>query len=210
MELVAPIGSWGGFDEVVVTVRKGLALMVARRGDDYIEKVISLSEVPDKVLEVARAYNELLASIAEALNAHVDLPSPSLGNISEWLDSYSDAMNRLNSLWGREVDRVGPFRVEKLLDVVYIPYIGSSATATYVIQPFRHAIVRAENRGRSMALGSVEVVWQESTVVKAGIRTVAGAVLLAQAEPSLHRALPAMRSAVDTFVGRLMGVVANI
>ena len=209
MELVAPIGAWGEFDEVVVTVRKGSALLVARRGEEYVERPIPLSELPDKVFLVIDAYSELIRAIADALGTTINLAQLGREDLGTWLESYGAALNKLSSVWGKEVDKVGPFKVDKELDTVYVPFMGASATATYVLQPFRNAVIRAENKGRSMALGSVEVVWQGSTVVKVGIRTVAGAALLSQGEPSLHNSLPRIKLAVEHLANRLREIVSN-
>lgn len=201
MELVAPIGSWLGMEEVVVIIRKGLVMLVGRRGEDYVERIIDVGELPKKVLKVAEAYDEFLSSFAEAVGSVYE-PQP-ISNILEWLVRHGRALERLNAEWGHVIDRVGPFSIDALLSEVYIPYIGSSATATYLVTPYRDTRVRAENRGRSMAIGSVEVVWQGSTVVKVGIRTVGGATLISQASPDLHPSLEKVRLAVTSLVDRV-------
>lgn len=207
MELVAPIGPWLDMEEVVVTVRKGFAMVVGRRGEDYVERLIDVGEVPEKVLRVAEAYDEFLHSFAKAIGSNYE--PQKVSDVSEWLDRHGKALERLNSEWGRVIDKVGPFSVDASLSEVYIPYIGMSATATYLVTPYRDARVRAENRGRSMAIGSVEVLWQDSTVVKVGIRTVSGAVILSQASPSLHPSLEKIRDALAGLVETIKGIVQS-
>ncbi|MFN7106299.1 MAG: hypothetical protein ACK4M3_06950, partial [Pyrobaculum sp.] len=111
-----------------------------------------------------------------------------------------------NAKFGKLIDRVGPFTVRKSLREIYMPYSGHALTLTYVAYPYRDAVVIAENKGRVMAIGSVVVEWGGVKVASAGLRTLAGALLLAQAAPELMPELREFKKKLEEFVKRFVSI----
>jgi hypothetical protein len=59
-----------------------------------------------------------------------------------------------------------------------------------------------------MAIGSVVVEWGGVKVASAGVRTLAGAFLLAQATPELTPVLKELRKTLEEFVARFLSISA--
>ncbi len=200
MDFTIPVGRFRDLEDATLIVRPQGALAVGRGPGGYDEVPIPLEEARPYVLPYAEAYDELLMKIAEALGASYEPPDRS--DIGKWLEAHARAVESLGAKWAKVVDSVGPFAFRRVVAKVYVPYMGSSITATYLIYPFENAVVSADNKGRTMAIGSVVVEWGGVAVYKGGLRTLPGALVLAQAEPKLAPPLEAFAEALSELVAK--------
>ena len=206
MEFVIPICQpWGGFQEATVIIREGGVLAVGKTAEGYDERSIAVEEVVDLVAPYMELYDWLGFEAGRILGLGY---SRTAGDLFDWLSSHVAFIDEASAKWGRVVDGVGPFSVRRLLRRVYMPYSGHALTLTYVAYPFPDAVVAAENRGKTMAIGSVVVEWGGMKVASAGIRTLAGAFLLAQAAPELTPELKELRKTLEEFVARFLSISA--
>ncbi len=206
MEFVIPICQpWGGFQEATVIIREGGVLAVGKTAEGYDERSIAVEEVVDLVVPYMELYDWLGFEVGRILGLGY---SRTAGDLFDWLRSHVAFIDEASAKWGRVVDGVGSFSVRRLLRRVYMPYSGHALTLTYVAYPFPDAVVAAENRGKTMAIGSVVVEWGGVKVASAGIRTLAGAFLLAQAAPELTPELKELRKTLEEFVARFLSISA--
>lgn len=206
MEFVIPICQpWGGFQEATVIIREGGVLAVGKTAEGFDERSIAVEEVVDLVVPYMELYDWLGFEVGRILGLGY---SRTAGDLFAWLRSHVAFIDEASAKWGRVVDGVGPFSVRRLLRRVYMPYSGHALTLTYVAYPFPDAVVAAENRGKTMAIGSVVVEWGGMKVASAGIRTLAGAFLLAQAAPELTPELKELRETLEEFVARFLSISA--
>lgn len=202
MDFAIPVGKFRELEDATLIVRPQGALAVGRGPGGYDEMPISLDEASPYVLPYAEAYDEFLRRVAEALGAGYEPPDRS--NIGKWLEAHVRAVESLGAKWAKVVDSVGPFVVRRVVAKVYVPYMGSSLTATYIVYPFENAVVSADNKGKTMAIGSVVVEWGGVAVYKGGLRTLPGALVLAQAEPKLAPPLEAFARALSELVDKVL------
>ncbi|MBP1448561.1 MAG: hypothetical protein JZD41_00870 [Thermoproteus sp.] len=201
MDFAIPIGRLRDLEDVTLIIRPGSAVAVGGGPSGYDELPIPLEEAARLAAPYAEAYDEFLAKVAEALGAAYAPPQSS--DITAWLEAHVRAVEALGARWAAAVDAKGPFTVRRRVARLYIPYMGSSLTATYLLYPFEGAVVSADNRGRTMAIGSAVVEWGGVVVYKAGLRTLPGAIVLAQAEPDLAPPLPRIAEAVAELAARV-------
>lgn len=194
---------WREFQEVTFIIRDGETLAVGRTAEGYDERSISVEEVVDIVKPYMELYDWLGSEIGKVLDVEY---VPGKGDIYTWLKSHISFIDTASVKWGKVVDRVGPFSLRRYLKKVYMPYSGHALTLTYVAYPYPDAVVAAENKGRVMAIGSVVVEWGGVKVASAGIRTVAGALLLAQAASELTPELKELKKALEEFVARFFTI----
>jgi len=197
VEFSAPLCSLWDLDDVVVILKENSAIVAGRGRGGFEERYLKPEEVEPYVRQYVDLYDKFLSKIAEIIGSKYEKRA---GNIVEWLKSHVDALNRMSAKWGKLADALGPFSLSRRVDAVYVPYVGLSITANYVAYPFPDAVIHAENRGETMAIGSVVVKWGGSTVIKVGIRTIAGAILLSQADAGLSQELGAINRALGEFV----------
>lgn len=198
MDLVVPLcGPWGDFLDVTFIVREGGCVAVGRTDGGFDERVVDLEEVAGIIAPYLDLYDSLASDIGAALGVSY---VPERSDVVSWLRRHVEFIDAAGAKWGRLIDRVGPFTVKKLLRSVYMPYIGHTLSLTYVAYPYPDAVVYAENKGRVMAIGSVVVEWGGVKVASVGIRTLSGALLLAQASPELLPVLEELKKALSRFV----------
>ncbi|MEZ0319704.1 MAG: hypothetical protein ABWK05_06925 [Pyrobaculum sp.] len=206
MEFIVPLCSrWEDFEEATFVVREGAVLAVGRTPGGFDERVVELGSVAAFLKPYQEIYDFLASELGRAFG--VDY-RPDYGDVFSWLRSHVSFIDAVGARWGRTVDRLGPFSVRRLVKEVYMPYSGHALTLTYVAYPFQNAVVAAENKGRAMAIGSVVVEWGGVKVASAGLRTLAGAVLLAQAASELLEELRSVKKAVEEFVARFRAISA--
>ncbi|AET34171.1 hypothetical protein [Pyrobaculum ferrireducens] len=206
MELVVPLcGTWREFQEATLIVRESVVTVVGRVGDSFDERVVDVGDVADVVRPYVELYDWFASEVGRVLGVEY---GPDSAGLFQWLRSHVAFIVSANARWGRLVDGVGPFSVRRFVKRVYMPYIGHSLTLTYVAYPYPDAIVAAENKGRTMAIGSVVVEWGGVKVASAGVRTLAGALLLAQAAPELRPELGELKKALEGFVERFRAISA--
>lgn len=201
VDLAVPIGRFKTLEDATLIVRPEGALAVGKGPGGYEEIPVSLEEVAPYVSPYADAYDEFLGRVAEALGERYSPQDKSA--VDKWLEAHIKAVETLGAKWARIVDSLGPFAFRRVVPKVYVPYMGSSITATYLIYPFENSLVSADNKGRTMAIGSVAVEWGGATVFKAGLRTLPGAIVLAQAQPGLAQPLPQILQALESLVARV-------
>ncbi|MEL9990233.1 MAG: hypothetical protein QXP98_02235 [Thermoproteus sp.] len=206
MDFSIPIGRLRGLEDATLIVRPEGALVVGRGPGGYDEVPLSLEEAKPHVLPYAEAYDAFLVEVARALGA--DYEPPDRADLGKWLEGHVRGLEALGAKWAKIIDSKGPFAIRRVVPKLYVPYMGSSLTATYLIYPYEGAVVSAENKGRTMAIGSVVVEWGGVAVHKAGLRTLPGAVLLAQAAPELAEPLGAIREALSALVERIASLSA--
>ncbi|MFN3803913.1 MAG: hypothetical protein ACK4SY_02535 [Pyrobaculum sp.] len=197
MEFIVPLCSWRDFEEVTFIVREGSVIAVGRTAAGFDERVIDVGEIATILAPYMELYDTLAAGLAEVLTVEY---RPESREVYSWLKHHVRFIDSASAKFGKLIDKVGPFTVRKFLQAVYMPYSGHALTLTYVAYPYRDAVVVAENRGRVMAIGSVLVEWGGVKVASAGIRTLAGALLLAQAAPELMPELREIRKKLEEFV----------
>jgi hypothetical protein len=206
VEFVIPLCQpWHGFQEATVVVREGGVLAVGRTAEGFDERPIAAEDVVGLVAPYMELYDWLGFEVGRILGLGY---SPIAGDLFTWLRSHVAFIDEASARWGRVVDGVGPFSVRRFLRRVYMPYSGHALTLTYVAYPFPDAVVAAESRGRTMAIGSVVVEWGGVKVASAGVRTLAGALLLAQATPELTPVLKELRKTLEEFVARFLSISA--
>lgn len=204
MDFAIPVGRFRDLEDATLIVRPQGAVAVGRGPGGYDEVPIPLEEAKPYALPYAEAYDEFLKKIAEALGASYEPPDRS--DIGRWLEAHVRAVESLGARWAKVVDSIGPFSIRRVVAKVYVPYMGSSITATYLVYPFENAVVAAENKGRTMAIGSVVVEWGGVAVYKGGLRTLPGAIVLAQAEPKLAAPLKAFAEATSELAAKVSGL----
>jgi hypothetical protein len=193
VEFVIPICQpWREFQEATLIVREGGALVIGRTADGFDERVVAVEEVLDVVAPYMELYDWLGSEVGGILGVEYRGRD---GDIFTWLRSHVSFIDGADAKWAKVVDGLGPFSVRRFVKRVYMPYKGHALTLTYVAYPFPDAVVAADNRGRTMAIGSVVVEWGGVKVASAGIRTLAGAFLLAQAAPELAPELKELKKA---------------
>ena len=206
VEFIVPLCSrWGDFEEVTFVVREGSVLAVGRTAGGFDERAVELGQVEALLRPYQELYDFLAARLAEVLGVEY---KPEGGDVFSWLRSHVAFIDAASAKWGKVVDRLGQFSVRRPVREVFMPYSGHALTLTYVAYPFQGAVVAAENKGRVMAIGSVVVEWGGVKVASAGLRTLAGAVLLAQAAPELLEELKSVKKAVEEFVARFRSISA--
>lgn len=204
VELIVPLcGPWRDFQEVTFIAREGRVVAVGKTREGYDERAVAPEEVSDILKPYLELYDWLGSEVGRALGVEYARGG---GDLFSWLRSHVEFVDVAGARWGRAIDGVGPFSVRRFLRRVYMPYSGHSLTLSYVAFPFPDAVVHAENKARVMAVGSVVVEWGGVRVASAGIRTLAGAFLLAQAAPELLPLLGELKRALEEFVGRFYGV----
>ncbi|MGC8582934.1 MAG: hypothetical protein ACP5KY_03605 [Thermoproteus sp.] len=204
MDFSVPVGRFRELEDATLIVRPDGAIVVGKGPGGYDEVPVSLEEARPYVVPYAEAYDEFLRKVAEALGAGYEPPDRS--DVGKWLEGHVKAVEALGAKWAKVVDSVGPFSIRRVVQRVYVPYMGSSITATYLLYPFENAVVAADNKGRTMAIGSVVVEWGGVAVYRGGLRTLPGAVVLAQAEPKLAPPLRAFADALSELVARVSGL----
>jgi hypothetical protein len=206
VEFVVPLcRPWRDFQEATIIVKEGGALVVGRTGEGFDERSIAVEDVEDLVTPYVRLYDWLGAEAGRVLGVEY---RGAAGGVLEWLRAHISFIDAAGARWGRLIDGVGPFSVRRFLKRVYMPYSGHALTLTYVAYPFPDAVVAAENKGRTMAIGSVVVEWGGVRVASAGLRTLAGAFLLAQAAPELLPELKELKKILEEFVTRFVSTSA--
>nr|KJR74373.1 MAG: hypothetical protein TU35_00660 [Thermoproteus sp. AZ2] len=200
MDFTIPIGRFKGLEDATLIIRPDGAVAVGRGPSGYDEVPVTLDEAAEAARPYAEAYDEFLAEAARALGGAYE---PAAGGIAAWLTAHVRAVEALGAKWARVIDSRGPFSIRRSAPKIYIPYMGSSITATYVKYPYENAVVVAENVGRAVAIGSVVVEWGGVGVYKGGLRTLPGAAVLAQAAPELAPPLPAIAEAVARLALRI-------
>ena len=206
MEFVIPLCEpWRGFQEATVIIKEGGVLAVGRTAEGFDERPVAAEEVASLAAPYMELYDWLGSELGRVLGLEYRRAA---GDVFTWLRSHVRFIDEVGAKWGRIVDGVGPFSVRRFLRRVYMPYSGHALTLTYVAYPFPDAVVVAENRGRVMAIGSVVVEWGGVKVASAGIRTLAGAFLLAQAAPELTPELKELKKTLEGFVARFFSISA--
>mgnify|MGYP001770652289 CR=1 FL=1 len=206
MELVIPLcGPWGDFDDATIIVRESSALVVGRTGSEFDERAVGVEEVESVARSYMALYDWLAGEVAKVLGVEY---SPAGGGLAQWLRAHVAFIDAAGVRWAKIVDGLGPFTVRRYVKKAYMPYIGHSLTLTYVAYPYPDALIAAENRGRTMAIGSVWVEWGGVKVASAGLRTLPGALLLAQGAPELAPQLGELKKAVEEFAARFASISA--
>ncbi|MFP3251570.1 MAG: hypothetical protein RXO32_07605 [Thermoproteus sp.] len=204
MDFSVPVGRFRDLEDATLIIRPEGATAVGRGPGGYDEVPVGLEEARAYAAPYVEAYDEFLRKVAEALGTSYEPPDRS--NIAKWLEGHVKAVEALGARWAKVVDSVGPFAFRRAVPRVYIPYMGSSITATYLLYPFEGAVVAADNKGRTMAIGSVVVEWGGVAVYRGGLRTLPGAVVLAQAEPRIAPPLGAIAEAVSKLAESVAGI----
>lgn len=204
MEMVVPIcGPWDVFEDVTIIIKESLVLAVGKTQAGFEERVVEINDVLDLVTPYVNLYDYFAKKIGEALGVSYDVEQR---DIVDWLRGHVAFIDLASAKWGKLIDKVGPFSVRKMLKRVYMPYIGHTLSLTYVAYPYPDAVVYAENKGRVMAIGSVVVEWGGVRVATAGIRTLPGALLLAQASPNLMPTLENLKKALEEFINNFTSI----
>jgi len=206
VELIVPLcAPWGEFQEATIIIRENVVVAVGRTAGGFDERVIDSPEALEPLIRpYLELYDYLGAEIGRVLS--LDYPPGERGDVFTWLRNHVSFIDAANGRWGRLADKLGPFSVRKPVKKVYMPYSGHALTLTYVAYPFEDAIVAAENKGKVMAIGSVAVEWGGVRVASAGIRTIAGALLLAQAAPELSNELGELKNVLERFVEKFRSI----
>ncbi|RFA94325.1 hypothetical protein [Pyrobaculum aerophilum] len=206
MELVVPLcAPWRDFQEATIIVKGEAATVIGRVGSEFDERIVAAQEVEEALRPYVDLYDWLGAGISRVFGVEYKREARGL---PLWLKSHVEFIDAVNAKWGRIVDKIGPFSVRRYVKKAYLPYIGHSLTLTYVAYPYPDAIIVAENKGKTMAIGSVIVEWGGVKVASAGIRTLSGALLLAQAAPELAPELGELKKILEEFVNRFYSISA--
>ncbi len=202
VEFVIPLCDWGEFQEATIVVKRDGIYVMGRAGDEFREMSIDVEGVYPALAPYVKLYDALASSIAKVL----DLTYESSGDIYTWLRRHVEFIDAASAKFGKLIDKVGLFTVRRHVKTLYIPYSGHTLTLTYVAYPYRDALVTAENKGRVMAIGSVIIEWGGVKVASAGVRTLAGALLLAQAAPELMPQLQQFKNTLEEFVNKFRSI----
>ncbi|MEM0483883.1 MAG: hypothetical protein QW434_04175 [Pyrobaculum sp.] len=204
MEFVVPLcAQWREFEEATLIVRGETSIVVGHVGSEFDERIIATQEVEELLRPYVDLYNWLGEEVARVFGVEYKREA---GGLPLWLRGHVGFIDAVGAKWGRVVDKIGPFSVRRHVKKAYLPYLGHSLTLTYVAYPYPDAIIVAENKGRTMAIGSVVVEWGGVKVASAGLRTLAGALLLAQAAPELAPELGELKKILEEFVNRFYSI----
>lgn len=203
VEFVIPLCNWREFQEATIVVKRDSIYVIGRASDGFKEVSTDVEEVYPTLTPYMELYDAFASNISTVLDLTHEV---GLRDVYTWLKRQVEFIDRANVKFGKLIDRVGPFTVRKHVKILYMPYSGHTLTLTYVAYPYHNAVVIAENKGRVMAIGSVIVEWGGVKVASAGIRTLAGALLLAQATPELMPQLQELKKALEEFVNKFKSI----
>jgi hypothetical protein len=203
MDFSVPVGRFRDLEDATLIIRPEGATAVGRGPGGYDEVPVGLEEARAYAAPYVEAYDEFLRKVAEALGTSYEPPDRS--NIAKWLEGHVKAVEALGPDGPRSWTLWGPSRSGERSQGLYTLH-GLQHNRHLPPLPLRGRGGGRDNKGRTMAIGSVVVEWGGVAVYRGGLRTLPGAVVLAQAEPRLAPPLEAIAKAVSKLAESVAGI----